>query len=412
LPRRCGRACRREPSDAAREAGRSAMSEAFDVNDNSDVYYAGTYWNDFEVVRRRINGLISGEPTRVWHEHFALETQRTFKRALILNCGNGWVERELVEHGLIAEGVGIDYAQSLVDEAAAAAAAEGLPLTYVQSNVNDGVFPEGEFDLVVNHAAAHHIASLDRVFREICRVLPENGWFVSLDYVGAHRNQYRLDAWEEVSRLNRELPPSIQQDLVYPPIDLMLVIDPTEAIHAELIVETFHRYFTTDQYTALGGAIAYPLLTHNARIFETTDEAERSFWIERILEADARFLTAHPDSTLFAYFAGTPKKSVLGDAESLTRWREEEDERERLAREERGGEYYERGPLSSALRELQDERAAAAQAQAQVATLEAELQAMRSRFLYARASRVADSKLVRNVRGNRTVARLERRIRG
>ena len=54
----------------------------------------------------------------------------------------------------------------LVDEAAAAAAAEGLPLTYVQSNVNDGVFPEGEFDLVVNHAAAHHIASLDRVFRE------------------------------------------------------------------------------------------------------------------------------------------------------------------------------------------------------------------------------------------------------
>src|SRR3984957_13545980 len=124
LPRRAGRACRREPSDAAREAGRSAMSEAFDVNDNSDVYYAGTYWNDFEVVRRRINGLISGEPTRVWHEHFALETQRTFKRALILNCGNGWVERELVEHGLIAEGVGIDYAQSLVDEAAAAAAAE------------------------------------------------------------------------------------------------------------------------------------------------------------------------------------------------------------------------------------------------------------------------------------------------
>ena len=81
-------------------------------------------------------------------------------------------------------------------------------------------------------------------------------------------------------------------------------------------------------------------------------------------------------------------------------------------REERGGEYYDRGPLSSALRELQDERAAVAQAQAQVAALEAELQAMRSRFLYAQACRVADSKLVRTVRGNRTVARLERRIRG
>ncbi len=32
---------------------------------------------------------------------------------------------------------------------------------------------------------------LDRVFRQICRVLPEDGWFVSFDYVGPHRNQYR-----------------------------------------------------------------------------------------------------------------------------------------------------------------------------------------------------------------------------
>ena len=146
------------------------MTEAFDVNENSDVYYAGSYWNDFEVVRRRINGLISGEPTRLWHEHFALETQRTFKRALILNCGNGWVERELVERGLIAEGVGMDYAQPLVDEAAAAAAAEGLPLTYVQSNVNDGVFPEGEFDLVVNHAAGpSHRVDRSGVSRDLPR---------------------------------------------------------------------------------------------------------------------------------------------------------------------------------------------------------------------------------------------------
>ena len=38
------------------------MTGAFDVNENSEVYYTGTYWNDFEVVRRRINGRISGEP--------------------------------------------------------------------------------------------------------------------------------------------------------------------------------------------------------------------------------------------------------------------------------------------------------------------------------------------------------------
>ena len=388
------------------------MTGAFDVNENSEVYYTGTYWNDFEIVRRRINARISGEPTRKWHEHFANETQRTFKRALILNCGNGWVERELVEHGLVAEGVGMDYAQPLLDEAAAAARQLGLPLTYVQANVNEGVFPEGEFDLVVNHAAAHHIAAIDRVFREICRVLPEDGWFVSLDYVGPHRNQYRLDAWEEAWHLNRQLPSTLQQDLAFPPMPVMLVVDPTEAVHSELIVDTFERYFTTGQYTALGGAIAYPLLTHNARMFAADDEEEQSLWIERILRADDRFLAQHPESTLFAYFAGTPNKSVLAETERLAAWAEEEAERERTAREERGGEYYRRGALSTALVQLDEQRAANGLLQARAAELEAELRAMRSRYLYARARRLVDSKWVRTVRQNRTVAGVERRVRG
>ena len=299
----------------------------------------------------------------------------------------------------------------LVDEASVAAKAEGLPLTYFQSNVNDGAFPEGEFDLVVNHAAAHHIASIDRVFREICRVLTDDGWFVSVDYVGPHRNQYRADAWEEVWRLNRELPPSIRQELVYPSIDLMLIIDPTEAIHSELILETFHRYFSTGQYAAFGGAIAYPLLTHNASIFETDDEVERAFWIGRILEADDRFLAQHPESTLFAYFAGTPNKSVLHNVELLENWRTDELERERRAREERGGEYYDRGPLPSAFRELQEVRAAVALAQSRVELLESELQAMRSNALYSRTRRLVDSKWVRTARENRFMAGLERRIR-
>ncbi len=284
-------------------------------------------------------------------------------------------------------------------------------MTYVQGNVNDAVFPSGNFDLVVNHAAAHHIASLDRVFREICRLLPDDGWFVSMDYVGAHRNQWRFDAWEEVSRLNGDLPPSVRQTLAYPSIDLMLAIDPTEAIHSELILETFHRYFSTAEYTALGGAIAYPILTHNARIFETDDLEEQSRSLERILEADARFLEIHPESTLFAYFAGTPNKSVLRDTESLERWRADEEERERRAREERGGEYYDRGPLSIAQRELLEERVAREDTESRLAQLELELQATRSRLMYVLLSRLIESKWVRAARANQTVAGLETRIR-
>ena len=386
------------------------MGESFEVNENSDVYYAGTYWNDFEVVRGRINERISGDPTRQWYHHFASTTNRTFRRALILNCGNGWVERELVENGLIAEGVGIDYSQTLLDEAATAARESGLPLIYHQANINAGAFPPGEYDLVVNHAAAHHIAAIDRVFREVCRILPVDGWFVSFDYVGPHRNQYRVDAWEEAWKLNEQLPESLRQDMVYPPLPVMLVVDPTEAIHSELILETFHRYFTEDQFTPLGGAIAYPLLTHNVRMFNTQDDVERSLWIDQILKVDDLFLAEHPDSTLFAYFAGTPRKAVLDEAGLLAEWEVEEVERERRA-QENGGEYYDRGPLVTALIALDSERAASATARAQIEQLQSELDAIRASYLYTRLTRLLGSSWMRRIRANRLVATIERRVR-
>ena len=44
---------------------RTTIANSFEVNENSDIYYLGsTYWNDLEVVQRRINERISGDPTR------------------------------------------------------------------------------------------------------------------------------------------------------------------------------------------------------------------------------------------------------------------------------------------------------------------------------------------------------------
>ena len=93
------------------------MAEYSDVNEDSDVYYSGIYWNDYEVVRRRWNEWISGDPDRDWFEHFAAQSRPPFTRALVLNCGNGWVERDLVGRGHIKEAVGTDYAQDLLDQA-------------------------------------------------------------------------------------------------------------------------------------------------------------------------------------------------------------------------------------------------------------------------------------------------------
>jgi SAM-dependent methyltransferase len=370
-----------------------------DSNEASEVYYTGVYWNNLDCTNRIINRRISGDESVNWWRHFANHTGKVFERALILNCGNGWVEREMFDGGLFKEAVGIDHSGPLLSEAEAAA--EGRPLRYTRMNVNTEALPTGRFDLVVNHAASHHVNRLDHLFRSICTLLPEEGWFISLDYVGPHRNQYAPDAWNEAWRLNQRLPEHLRQSMEYPLLPLFIEVDPTEAVHSELIVETLYRYFYVDEFVPLGGALAYPVLTHNKALFsEAVGSAERERWGQVVLERDADYLAEHPDSNLFAYFTAQPNKDVLLDRDALAAWEAAEDLREAEA-VENGGRYYEASMLSEVYWAL------AVQDQA-ARDLQRELQTIRASFLYSRLTKMLGSPLVRRVLESRLVRSLRR----
>jgi SAM-dependent methyltransferase len=370
-----------------------------DANENSEVYYQGHYWNDLDCTNRMINHRISGDWVVNWWQHFARRSGRVFARALILNCGNGWVEREMFDGGLVKEAVGIDYSEALLDEARSAA--QRRPLRYVQTNINTDPLPPGPFDLVVNHAAAHHVARIDRVFRSICGLLPEDGWFISFDYVGPHRNQYAPSAWDRAWSVNQTLPPHLRQAMVYPSLDAMVHIDPTEAVHSELIVDTLYRYFHVAEFVPLGGALAYPILTHNAQFFSgNVDARERERWGQHVLDHDARYLAENPQSSLFAYFTGQPRKEVLLDDDTLEMWKRAEEERETNAARE-GGRYYER----SMLQDLYEEISGLQQANA---ALREELDTIRGSYLYDHLTRVLNVPLVRRVLQSKLVRALRR----
>jgi SAM-dependent methyltransferase len=325
------------------------------VEQGAGIYYTGTYWNDYQAVQDRIHERLSGDAEVGWMLHFQRTVQgRRFRHALILNCGNGHVERDLLRLGLIERSTGIDYAEDLLAEATDAARQGGFAAEYHRMDTNTAEFPDAPYDLVVNSAAGHHIARLDRVLRRLCDLLPEDGWLVSFDYVGPHRNQYPWEAWSEADRVNELLPLAVRQHLQYPHLPTMLATDPTEAIHSELILETMRRYFHVHELRPLGGAIAYPLLTHNAA-FAAASASVQEAAMATILEADDAYLAAEPESSLFAYAAAQPDKSSLLDTSSLARWADEEDEREREA-EAAGGHYYPLTLLQRLQLELEDLR--------------------------------------------------------
>lgn len=307
------------------------------ATDFVDYYSDLTFWNAFDAVQQYQNRLATAEPATFWYHHLRRE-HGSFNRALILNCGNGWVERELVRIGLVREVVGIDISPVSIAEARRLAADAGAAITYQELDINSAPLPAGPFDLVINHAAAHHITRIDRVFRELCRRMSEHGRFVSWDYVGPHRNQYTVDQWHAAWSANQELPARFQQEMRYPYLPGMVEGDPTEAVHSELIIPTTHRYFHVDLYRPLGGAIGYLLITHNRPLYEAPlPEVEPI--IKRLIALDEAFVTAHPDQTLFAYIIARPKPEVLDDDESLARWAAEEDEREARAAVNDGAYY-------------------------------------------------------------------------
>ena len=55
-----------------------------------------------------INTRLFGEDID-WKQYLINNNLNNFKHALILNCGNGWVERELYDAGIILKATAVEY---------------------------------------------------------------------------------------------------------------------------------------------------------------------------------------------------------------------------------------------------------------------------------------------------------------
>jgi SAM-dependent methyltransferase len=303
---------------------------------DSQVYYTGIYWNSYDRVIRHLNRRAYDSEDGSWWQFARSQRANPYERALSLNCGTGWVERDLIRDDLVRSIVALDYLDDLLDTARTASV--GLPIEYVQADVNVANLPAGPFDLAVNHAAGHHITNVDAVFRRLGELLGEDGTLVTWDYTGPHRNQYGRRAWEAAAQVNLRLPEEYRSPMDYPHLRTMLVTDPTEAVHSELVDETMDRYFTHTHRRRLGGPIAYHLLTHNERLYNAPTD-ERDDLIDIVLSADVAHVDEFPEDNLFTFAISHPRRVSEFDFRLLDQWSRKEVQREEEAAAN-DGRYY------------------------------------------------------------------------
>ena len=313
------------------------------VNDNSQAYYHGQYWNDFQLVLEYMCENFTGNKHKWWVQDFKERfCEKPFEHGLVLNCGNGWVEREFIDLGLVSRITAFDYSRDLLRIAEKEKGER--PISYFQTDVNRIDFGDNQFDLIVNVASLHHVQYINRLCRIMCSTIKEDGILVNYDYIGPHRNQYPFKQWYYIKRVNRLLPDFIRKSpIAKPHLPTMIREDPTEAIHSELIIESVSRYFEIFERHDTGGGVAYQLLTHNPKLKNVPTE-ELDIHIGKILALDKEYTNLNRVPPLFSYFLAKPKKSVLSDEKKLASYQKTEDLREEKARKRQGvysnGQYF------------------------------------------------------------------------
>jgi ubiquinone/menaquinone biosynthesis C-methylase UbiE len=277
----------------------------------------------------------TGDKDKWWVQDFKERfCQKTFEHALVLNCGNGWVERQFVDLGMVKRITAFDYSMDLLRTAERVKGER--PISYFQTDVNKIDFCNNQFDLIINVASLHHVQYINRFCRIMSAALTENGILVNFDYIGPHRNQYPFKQWYYINRVNRSLPDSIKKTpFVKPHLPTMMFADPTEAIHSELIIESVSRYFEIFERHDTGGGIAYDLLTNNPKLNNISTN-ELDIHITRILALDKEYTQQTRVPPLFSYFLAKPKKSVLLDDKKLNEYQNIENLREDKARKRHG----------------------------------------------------------------------------
>ncbi len=300
------------------------------TNKNSQIYYKGNYWNDLSLVLEYMSENFTGDKNKWWVEDFLERFAQTpFEIGLVLNCGNGWVERELIDKNIVKKIIAFDYSMDLLR--IAKTEKNDRPISYFLTDVNKIDFRQNQFDLIINVASLHHVQFINRICFILAKALKADGILINYDYIGPHRNQYPIKQWQLINKVNRTLPNAIKKNpLKKPHLPTMLATDPTEAIHSELIIESISRYFKIFERYDSGGGIAYELLTHNPKL-QTIPEKKLNIFVAKILEEDKKYTLQGRIPPLFSYFLAKPNKAILKNGYKIEHFQSIEDLREKKA---------------------------------------------------------------------------------
>lgn len=262
----------------------------------------GLHWTHLEEVRSLINRRISGDPAAgalEWFaRHLGAKGALPLRRALVLGCGAGRVERELHQRGWAREIVAFDLSPQAV-EGARQRAAGISSIHYVQASMDElpvgqPPFIEGSFDAVFGISSVHHCSRLEQLYAAVARLLEPGGWFFLDEYVGPDRFQFSPVQMERIRAMAALLPDRllttrsgvVKRGFRAPTVEEVVAVDPTEAVCSSRILPLLGGFFDVVAQRPYGGPLLQILLADVAQNFQPGDA---KCWLQALIDADEDF---------------------------------------------------------------------------------------------------------------------------
>ncbi|MGI0010069.1 MAG: class I SAM-dependent methyltransferase, partial [Nitrosopumilaceae archaeon] len=260
-------------------------------------------------VQRYLNKLSTGDENTDWMTDMKTRFKQylPFERVLIVGCGTGWVERQLFDLGIGLHFDAFDASEKYIETAKLEKG--NRPIRYFVSDVNKMENIENaKYDAVFNYAILHHTTEIDYAMKKLSQVLKPNGLMFNWEYVGPARNQYTDEHLQIMEEVMSRLPKRLQsKHRLRPPLEDFR-IEPTEAVHSDLVRPMFEKYFEIVYERDLNGGIAYQILWDNISGFKDKSDKEAAAALKMLLDEEHKLSLDKKVPILFWYGVGKLKQ--------------------------------------------------------------------------------------------------------
>ena len=233
---------------------------------------------------KRITGDLEGIPLIEIAKQFLVPPA---KKMLAVGSGLAFAEESLVRAGHVQCVVAFEASPVAVASAKERFTAGGLAdrLDMRSGDVMLADLGDGEFDLVFVQAAVHHFYNIEEMFALFHRVLKPGGLIIYDEYIGPDHHMYERQVMDTLDEINDCLAPQYRWDVLRQAtrnevpgatLDWMLQMDPSEGVHASMILPLTYKYFDVIHRVDYGGTVMRPFFVGILPNFDFSDPKDQT----------------------------------------------------------------------------------------------------------------------------------------